>query len=69
MLQVFQSDLYQADKFVMTLELVPGREPGGRALDAVMGIARDAFADGRITAVSIVRHCALSSCRIVDQAL
>ncbi len=53
MLRVFQSDLYDPDRFVVTLELVPGREASGRAVDAVMGIARDAFADGRVSAVSI----------------
>jgi methylenetetrahydrofolate reductase (NADPH) len=53
MLRVFQSDLYDPDHFVVTLELVPGREASGRAVDAVMGIARDAFADGRVSAVSI----------------
>ena len=53
MLRVFQNDLYEPDRFVVTLELVPGREASGRAVDAVMGIARDAFSDGRISAVSI----------------
>lgn len=53
MLRIFQSDLTDPDHFVVTLELVPGREAGGRAVDTVMGIAADAFADGRISAVSI----------------
>jgi methylenetetrahydrofolate reductase (NADH) len=53
MLRVFQIDLADPDHFVVTLELVPGREASGRVLDTVMGIARDAFADGRISAVSI----------------
>ena len=53
MLRVFQNDLADAKKFVVTLELVPGRESIGRSVDTVMGIARDAFADGRISAVSI----------------
>ena len=53
MLRVFQNDLADPGHFVVTLELVPGREAGGRSVDAVMGIARDAFADGRISAVSI----------------
>ena len=53
MLRVFQSDLYDPDKFVITLELVPGREPAGRSVDTVMGIGREAFADGRISAVSM----------------
>ncbi len=53
MLRVLQSDLYDTDHFVVTLELVPGRESGARGVDQVMGIARDAFSDGRISAVSM----------------
>lgn len=53
MLRVFQNDILDAGQFVVTLELVPGRESTGRSVDTVMGIARDAFADGRISAVSI----------------
>jgi methylenetetrahydrofolate reductase (NADPH) len=53
MLRVFQNDLLDPDHFVITLELVPGREARGRAVDTVMAIARDAFADGRVSAVSI----------------
>ncbi len=53
MLQVFQQDLADPKKFVATLELLPGNEPAGRSVDTVKGIARDCFADGRISAVSI----------------
>jgi methylenetetrahydrofolate reductase (NADPH) len=53
MLRVFQNDIAQPDHFTITLELVPGREASGRSVDMVMGIARDAFSDGRISAVSI----------------
>jgi len=53
MLRVFQDDLAEKDRFVITLELVPGKESTGRSVDTVMGIARDAFADGRVSAVSI----------------
>ena len=53
MLRIFQNDLLSSDKFVVTLELVPGREAIGRSVDSVMGIAQDAYADGRISAVSI----------------
>lgn len=53
MLRVFQSDLYDPEKFVVTLELVPGRESTGRNLDKVMRIAQDAYDDGRISAVSM----------------
>jgi methylenetetrahydrofolate reductase (NADPH) len=53
MLRVFQTDLSDPECFVISLELVPGRESFGRSLDIVKGIAADAFADGRISAVSI----------------
>jgi methylenetetrahydrofolate reductase (NADPH) len=53
MLRVLQTDLANPEHFVFTLELVPGRESTGRSVDTVMGIARAAFADGRISAVSI----------------
>ena len=53
MLHVFKFDLTDPDHFVVTLELVPGREASGRTVDTVLGIARDAFSDGRVTAVSI----------------
>jgi len=39
--------------FVTTLELVPARESFGRNTDTLVGIAKDAFADGRVSAVSI----------------
>jgi len=53
MLRVLQSDLLRPDGFVVTLELVPGREASGRSVENVMGIARDAYTDGRISAVSM----------------
>jgi len=53
MLRVFQSDLMDPERFVITLELVPGRESFGQPLDTLKKIAADAFADGRISAVSI----------------
>jgi methylenetetrahydrofolate reductase (NADPH) len=53
MLRIFQSDISQTQQFIITLELVPGRESLGRSVDSVMGIAKDSFADGRISAVSI----------------
>ncbi len=53
MLRVFHTALSDPDAFIVTLELVPGKESTGRSVDTVMGIARDAFADGRVTAVSI----------------
>lgn len=53
MLRVFRLDLQDPAKFVFTLELVPSRESKGRKIDTVLEIAADAFADGRISAVSI----------------
>jgi methylenetetrahydrofolate reductase (NADPH) len=53
MLRVFQNELLDPSRFIITLELVPGRQARGHAVDAVMAIARDAFADGRVSAVSI----------------
>jgi methylenetetrahydrofolate reductase (NADPH) len=53
MLRVFRNDVFDPNQFIVTLELVPGREHGGKAVDTVMGIAADAFKDGRISAVSI----------------
>ena len=53
MLRVLQNDLSDPDSFVITLELVPGREAFGQSVDIVKRIAADAFDDGRISAVSI----------------
>jgi methylenetetrahydrofolate reductase (NADPH) len=53
MLRIFQNDLSDPDHFLVTLELVPGRESSGRGVDTVMGIAKDAFSDGRVSAVSM----------------
>lgn len=53
MLRVFKDDVLDPQKFTITLELVPGGDSTGRSVDTVMGIASDAFADGRISAVSI----------------
>ncbi len=53
MLRIFKDDIQEPGRFVITLELAPGREPGGRSVDTITGIAADAFKDGRISAVSI----------------
>ncbi len=53
MLRIFSEELMDPKNFVVTLELVPGRESFGRSTDALVGIAKDAFADGRVSAVSI----------------
>ena len=39
MLRVFQNDILDPEQFVVTLELVPGRESTGRSVDTVIGIA------------------------------
>lgn len=49
----FNDDLSTPEKFVVTLELVPGRESSGRMIDTIKGISKEAYEDGRITAVSI----------------
>ena len=49
----FQADLSDAGTFINTMELVPKAEPEGRSIDTVLGFARKAQADGRISAVSI----------------
>jgi methylenetetrahydrofolate reductase (NADPH) len=53
MLRIFNHEILDPNKFVVTVELVPGRESSGRTTDTILGIARDAFSDGRICAVSI----------------
>lgn len=53
MLKVFNADISSPDHFVVTLELVPGRQSTGQSVDTLTGIAKDAFEDGRISAVSI----------------
>lgn len=53
MLRIFSDELLNPKNFVVTLELVPGRESFGRNTDTLIGIAKDAFADGRVSAVSI----------------
>ncbi len=53
MLRIFNHEIMAPDNFVVTVELVPGREPTGRTTDTILGIAKDAFADGRVCAVSI----------------
>ncbi len=53
MLRVFQDEILNPKRFVITMELVPGREPAGRSVDGVKGMAADAYADGRVCAVSI----------------
>lgn len=49
----FHDDICTPEQFVVTLELVPGRESSGRTIDTIKGICRDAYSDGRISAVSI----------------
>lgn len=49
----FADEIFTPKKFVVTLELVPGREIAGQKIDKIKGIAREAYEDGRIAAVSI----------------
>ncbi len=53
MLRIFSDEISNPKNFVVTLELVPGRESFGQSIDTLKGIAKDAFDDGRICAVSI----------------
>lgn len=53
MLRIFKDELMNPDNFVVTIELVPGRESFGQSTDTLIGIAKDAFTDGRVSAVSI----------------
>ncbi|RJP76988.1 MAG: methylenetetrahydrofolate reductase [Desulfobacteraceae bacterium] len=53
MLRIFNHEIQNPDHFVVTVELVPARESGGRTTDTIVGIAKDAFSDGRVCAVSI----------------
>ena len=49
----FHKDISDPEHFVETLELVPGSEYRGLALDTVTRIAGDALSDGRVSAVTI----------------
>ncbi len=49
----FQTDIENANHFVITLELVPGASYQGLALETVKRIAKDALDDGRVSAVTI----------------
>jgi len=49
----FNDDISTPEKFVVTLELIPGRDFSGDAIDTIKQISQDAYDDGRITAVSI----------------
>jgi methylenetetrahydrofolate reductase (NADPH) len=53
MSRFFQADMADPNRFVVTLELVPGASYQGLALDTVTRIAKDALADGRVSAVTI----------------
>lgn len=53
MIRNFNDDISTPEKFVVTLELVPGRESSGRTTDMIKAISQEAAQDGRITAVSI----------------
>jgi hypothetical protein len=39
MLRVFQNDILDQKRFVITIELVSGREPAGRSVDTIKAMA------------------------------
>lgn len=49
----FRKDLLESDRFITTMELVPKAVSEGRSIDTVLQFAQKAFADGRLSAVSI----------------
>ena len=53
MLRIFNHEILTPDNFVVTVELIPGRESTGRTTDTILGIAKYAFADGRVCADSM----------------
>lgn len=53
MFRIFQEELVDPQKFVVTLELVPARESFGQTTETLLDIAKNAFIDGRVSAVSI----------------
>ncbi len=53
MLRIFSHEIMNPQNFVITLELVPGRESFGQNTKTLIEIAKNAFEDGRISAVSI----------------
>lgn len=56
MFKVFQTEILDPSKFIVTQELVPGRYSTGKTVDKVMGIAKDTFNDGRVAAVSVTEN-------------
>lgn len=46
MLKIFEDERMNPKNFVVTLELVPGRESKGRNTDTLKEIARDGFFTG-----------------------
>jgi methylenetetrahydrofolate reductase (NADPH) len=52
-IRFFRDDIASPEHFTITLELVPGTATRGRGVDTVMGLAKDAYSDGRISAVTI----------------
>lgn len=53
---LFSRTLSDADNFTLTLELVPDRSGRGTGHDRALAVARQAAADGRLTAVSITEN-------------
>jgi len=48
-----KADMEDPDRFVITLELVPGEQSRGRSVDMLMRLADKALTDGRVSAVTI----------------
>ncbi|MDZ7700191.1 MAG: methylenetetrahydrofolate reductase C-terminal domain-containing protein [Deltaproteobacteria bacterium] len=53
MRQDLKKDMEDPERFVITMELVPGEQSRGRSVDMVMNLAEKARADGRVSAVTI----------------
>jgi methylenetetrahydrofolate reductase (NADPH) len=45
-MRIFNDDISTPEKFVVTLEPVPGREISGAGIDAIKQISKDAYDDG-----------------------
>jgi methylenetetrahydrofolate reductase (NADPH) len=48
MLHVFQNDILDQKRFVITMELVPGKEPAGRSVDTIKAMANCCGAGGLV---------------------
>lgn len=60
MLRVFDQPIVTPEKFVIILELVPGRQSTGRSVDTIVDIAKYAFDDGWRT------RCFFTGCAMIE---